>query len=106
MERAEADRRHRPVLAGTGFPVGSPQADLGRPGPTHRKSAYRRGLVLTLPARCGRSRATALRSPMTCLLSHCRWTDYAAPTSLNPDGGGMTRANLHRIGKILFGIVW
>jgi CubicO group peptidase (beta-lactamase class C family) len=46
-----------------------------------------------------------LRSPMTCLLSHCRWTDYAAPTSLNLDGGGMTRANLHRIGKILFGIV-
>src|SRR5678815_2565217 len=42
---------------------------------------------------------------MTCLLSHCRWTDYAAPTSVNLDGGGMTRANLHRIGKILFGIV-
>ena len=38
-------------------------------------------------------------------LSNCRWKDYAAPTSVNLDGGGMTRANLHRIGKTVFGIV-
>ena len=45
-----------------------------------------------------------VQAKLTYPLSHCRWTDYAAPTSVNLDGGGMTRANLHRIGKILLGI--
>ena len=48
---------------------------------------------------------SVVQAELTYPLSHCRWTDYAAPTSVNLDGGGMTRANLHRIGKILFGIV-
>ena len=70
----------------------------------HLTSKVTRGPLFTLQYPV-LSTYSVVQAELTCPLSHCRWTDYAEPTSVNLDGGGMTRTNLRRIGKILFGIV-